>query len=206
MLEPIVSFFDKLIENFTWRRLMFLLVVLVLAALCAWMYETYTQSLRLGRIERQITLVEKLAALEPNKAITTQPDLKRSYVALQRQLLSTMSEAQAEYELLPWAKKMLAAALAWTVFALFLLFIPESYSTAKNAPGAVLFGMVSVAAPFIALAAAFPTLDPPWVNYTLYPIGHLVLLTLAIMLWQQRKQRKVAEALAKLRMAEAADA
>lgn len=202
MIEPIISFFDKLVDNFTWRRLVLILVVLTFAGVSAWAYEAYTQTFRLGRIERQIVLVEKLAALDGNKALVSQPDLQKSYAALQRQLLSTASNIPEEYELLPWAKKMLAAALAWTVFTMFLLLIPESYSTAKNAPGAILFGIISVAAPFVALAAAMPTLEPPWVNYTLYPVGHLVFIVVLMKLWQYKEQRKLLEKSAPLQAAQ----
>lgn len=190
MLEPIVTFFDKLIENFSWRRLIFLLVLLGLSGGAAWIYETYTQQFRLARIEKQISLVEKLAALESNKALATQPHLKQAYTNLQQQLSSTMNESGDQYELLPWGKKMLATAVAWSIFALFILLIPESYSTAKNAPGAVFFGMLAVAAPFIALSAAVPTFSTPWLNYTLYPIGHLVVLTIAILAWSNRQRRR----------------
>lgn len=191
MIEQIISFFDKLVDNFTWRRLVFGLVGLALIGISAWAYEAYTQAFFLGRIERQIVLVEKLAALDGNKALVSQPDLQKSYVALQGQLLSTASNTPGEYELLPWAKKMLAAALAWTVFTMFLLLTPESYSAAKNAPGAILFGIISVAAPFVALAAAMPTFDPPWVNYTLYPVGHLVFIVVLMKLWQYGQRKRL---------------
>jgi hypothetical protein len=192
MLEPIVSFFEKLIDNFSWRRLTFLLVTLSLAATAAWIYESYTQTFRLAKIERQISLLEKLASLDANKSVSAQPALKRSYAALQSQLLSTTSESEDEYELLPWAKKMLATAVAWCVFSLFLLFIPDSYSTVKSAPGAMLFGILAVAVPFIVIAAAIPSFEPAWLNYTLYPIGHLVALIFLVLAWQRRKQRQLA--------------
>lgn len=192
MLEPIVAFFDKLIENFSWRRLTFLLAVLFLAGISLWAYEAYTATFRLARIERQAALIEKIATLSVASAVTSQPELRQSTTNLQRQLLATTQSDTAQYELLPWGKKVLSAAAAWLVFALFILLIPGTYST--TSAGSAFMGMVVVAAPFVALAAALPTFEESWLNYLAYPIGHIVLLGVVI-LWLQKwfRRRTLAE-------------
>jgi ABC-type transport system involved in cytochrome bd biosynthesis fused ATPase/permease subunit len=205
MLEPIVAFFDKLIENFSWRRLSFLLAILMLAAVAMWAFEAYTSTFRLARIEKQIVLLEKLATVSVAPAITSYPHLSQIRTNLQKQLLSTTSTSDIEYELLPWGKKVLSAAAAWLVFALFLLLIPSSYSSTNAGPVAIFMGMVVVAAPFIALAAALPTFDAGWVNYLAYPIGHIVMFIVLILWWQRRSRRKLYAALGSLQRKQGAE-
>lgn len=187
MLEPIVSFFDKLIENFSWRRLLFLLAVLVVGLLALWAYESYTSTFRLARIEKQAVLLERVATVAGLPSVRSSPALNQAAANLQNQLLSTTRSDDSSYELLPWGKKVLSAAAAWMIFALFILLLPETYGSSSK--GSAFMGMVVVAAPFVALAAAIPTFEASWINYLGYPVGHIVLLVVLI-LWLQRHLRR----------------
>ena len=158
MLEPIVAFFDKLIENFSWRRLTFLLVFLSLSVLALWIYEAYTSNFRLNRIEKQIILLEKLTSISAIPIASTQGNLAQIKTNLQQQLLSTTTTSNAEYELLPWGKKVLSSVAAWLIFFLLLLMIPSS-SSSNGGPAAIFMGMLILATPFIALSAALPTFE-----------------------------------------------
>ena len=176
MLEPIVSFFDKLIDQFTWRRLVFLAILLLICSAGMWAFETYTQSFKLARIERQLSLLEKLATISARDEIKGNSDLHALSVSLTKQLRQTDITLPTSYELLPWAKKALAAAAAWIVFGLFILLIPNNYTRTSPGSASVFAGMTVVASPFVALAVAMPS--NPWINYALYPIGHIFLLGL----------------------------
>ena len=192
MLEPIVSFFDKLIDQFTWRRLVFLAVLLIICSAGMWAFETYTQSFKLARIERQVALLEKLATISARTELSGNSDLQALSVSLTKQLRETDITLPTSYELLPWAKKALAAAAAWFVFGLFILLIPNTYTHTAPASASVFAGMTVVASPFIALAVAMPT--DPWVNYALYPIGHIFLLALFMSWVSWRLTRRYARA------------
>ena len=183
MLEPIVGFFDKLIDQFTWRRLVFLGILLAAVTAGLWAFEAYTQSFKLARIDRQVALLEKLAALNSRPEINASQELRALSISLTKQLQATDITLPASYELLPWAKKALATAAAWFVFGLFVLLIPNTYTRTNPETASVFAGMTVVASPFIALAAAMPT--NPWLNYAVYPIGHLLLLAF-LMLWLGR--------------------
>jgi hypothetical protein len=176
MLEPIVGFFDKLIDQFTWRRLVFLAVLIAVSSGGLWVFEAYTQSFKLGRIERQIAILEKLALVSGRPDVRGSSELRALSDSLTKQLRETDITVPASYELLPWAKKALAASTAWLVFGLFVVLTPNSYTRTRPETASVVAGMSVVASPFIALATALPTV--PWVNYALYPIGHIVLLGL----------------------------
>jgi hypothetical protein len=192
MLEPIVSFFDKLIDQFTWRRLVFLAVLLVICSAGMWAFETYTQSFKLARIERQLSLLEKLATISARTELKGNSDLQALSVSLTKQLRETDITLPTSYELLPWAKKALAAAAAWFVLGLFILLLPNAYTRTSPASASVFAGMTVVASPFIALAVAMPT--DPWVNYALYPIGHIFLFGLFMSWVSWRLTRKYSRA------------
>lgn len=176
MLEPIVGFFDKLIDQFTWRRLVFLAALLAIGTAGIWSFETYTQSYKLDRLERQVTLLEKLAVVSAQTEVKADPDLQAVVSSLKKQLRDTDVTLPASLELLPWAKKALATAAAWFVFGLFIALIPKAYTRTRPETASVFAGMTVVASPFVALSIALPT--DPWLNYAIYPIGHLFLLGL----------------------------
>lgn len=174
MLEPIVGFFDKLIDQFTWRRLVFLAALLAVCSAGLWAFEAYTQSFKLSRIERQVVLLEKLASVTTRPEIKSNTDLRALSDSLTNQLRDTDITLPVRYELLLWAKKALAAAAAWVVFGLFVVLVSNTYTRTAPEMTSVFAGMTVVASPFIALAVAMPT--DPWINYALYPIGHIFLL------------------------------
>jgi len=188
MLEPIVTFFDKLIDQFTWRRLIFLAVLLSIAGGSVWVYEDYSQQFKLARIERQIALLEKLLAISSKPDVTSNPVLASIQKEIERQLAGTTQVSSAEYQLEPWAKKVLAAAAAWLLFGVFVAFIPNSYTATQPATTSVVAGMSVFASPFIAAAAWLPTNS--WLNYVIYPIGHIFAIILAMLLFSWAMRRK----------------
>jgi hypothetical protein len=192
MLEPIVAFFDKLIDQFTWRRLVFLAALLVAICLGLWAFEGYTQTFKLARIERQVALLDKLAIASAKPEVKANPDLVALSTSLTKQLRTTDITLPASYELLPWAKKALATAAAWIVFGLFILLIPNTYTRTKPETASVFAGMTVVASPFVALSTALPTNS--WLNYVIYPIGHIFLLGVLMLMLGRYMARKYANA------------
>ena len=190
MLEPIVAFFDKLIDQFTWRRLVFLAALIVATSLGLWAFEGYTQNFKLARIERQVALLDKLATVIAKPELRSNPDLAALSTSLTTQLRSTDITLPASYELLPWAKKALATIAAWAVFGLFILLIPNTYTRTKPETASVFAGMTVVASPFVALSTAMPTNS--WLNYAIYPIGHIFLLGIMMLMLGRYMARKYA--------------
>ena len=188
MLEPIVGFFDKLIDQFTWRRLVFLAALLVVCTAGIWAFETYTQSYKLARLERQVALLEKLAIINSQTEIKADPELQAIAVSLKKQLRDTDVTIPVSFELLPCAKKALATAAAWFVFGLFILLLSNKCTRTGPETASVFAGMTVVASPFIALSMALPT--NPWLNYAIYPIGHLFVLGLFLFWLGQGMRRK----------------
>src|SRR3990167_4236914 len=158
MLAPIVEFFERLIENFSWRRLGLLVSLLVIAGMTLWTYETYTQSFRLGKIEKQVALLEHLSKLSEPSTLQT-PALRQIHQNLERQLADATSTVAAEYVLLPWAKKALAAASAWLALALLLALASKGTSASFTFGFDTAIGMLFVALPFVVIGATLPTFE-----------------------------------------------
>ena len=168
MIEPVVAFFEKLIDQFTWRRFVFVALLCALSGSALWAYEAYTQHFKLGRIEHQIELLEKFTIARTTSATLSSPELRSIEQAIQAQLLETTRTSSSEYELLPWAKKVMAAALAWIVFGFFIALIPSSYTKTEPATASVVAGMTVFATPFVAAAVLLPT--DPWINVRPAPV------------------------------------
>ena len=63
MLQPIVEYFEKLIDQFSWRRLFVLISVLGFIFCCLIIFESYTGYFRLSTLEKTVNIIEKINAL-----------------------------------------------------------------------------------------------------------------------------------------------
>ncbi|OFV97203.1 MAG: hypothetical protein A3H94_01935 [Acidobacteria bacterium RIFCSPLOWO2_02_FULL_60_20] len=183
MLEPIVEFFEKLITDFSWKRLWFVLTILVALLLGFWVYESYTAQFRLARIEKEVALLERLSKLlDGTDGLGNEP-LKRTFDALTAELEGIVRGSEAGDVLTSGMKKAIASALPWLILAILLLLSPGAFTKQ------VFLGMAVMAIPFIYLGARLPDFEASWINYWAYPIGHITLIVVVILLWQRRKQR-----------------
>lgn len=188
MLEPIISFFDKLIDQFTWRRLIFFALLLAIVGGAIWAYEDYTQQFKLARIEKQILLLEKLSVVAAKPEVTSNPMLASIQSAVEHELVNTTQVSATKFELEPWVKKVLAAMVPWLIFGVFVAFIPKAYTVTQPAATSVVAGMTVFALPFVAAAAWLPT--APWINYVIYPIGHIFAIIIVLLWFSRLMQRK----------------
>jgi len=171
---PVFAFFEKLISDFSWRRLAFVMVFsgVILGGL--WIYEGYTGAFRLGRIDREVALLERLTALADKDVIRKDLKLK---------LAQSSNPSSPTVQIPDGIKKALAAAFVWLLLALTVSASGFNLNT--------IAGLVLVATPFVILAAFIPTFDASWINYWLYPIGHVALVVTTIFLWQRSRQKAV---------------
>lgn len=191
MLEPIVAFFERLISDFSWKRLLFVLALLGVTIAGLWIYESYTGTFHLARIEKEITLLERMSDLSGDERIAADPVLSTIYRGLQAKLSESTTSPESLTTLSPAAKKSLAAATAWFVLALLVFLAGRSNLEANQFSGASAVGMLMFATPFVLLAAFLPTFEASWINYFLYPVGHVVIVVVMVLFWQKRRTRQV---------------
>jgi drug/metabolite transporter (DMT)-like permease len=180
MLDPVFGFFEKLIDQFTWRRLAFLTLLLVIGICCLWIFETYTQSFKLTRIERQVALLGMLSEVASQDQVRSNPEFQAIAISLTEQLRGSDVTVIKDIAFQPWMKKALATAAVWIIFFICIASIPNKYSRTSPEFVSVLAGMTLFALPFIALSTLIPT--NPWLNYLVYPIGHLFVLAFLMLL------------------------
>ena len=124
MLQPIVEFFEKLITDFSWRRLGLVVAVLVVLLLGLSVYESYTAQFRLGRLEREVALLERLTKLSGEGVVLRNETLRRAFDGLNSELEGLIRGPGGEYVLSSRVKKGLASALAWLALSLFVFLSP----------------------------------------------------------------------------------
>ena len=86
MLEPLYTFFDKLISDFSWRRLFFLVLILILMGLSLGIYEYFTSHFMLWHMDQTTSLLERLASDELEDNISGDNDLEQVHRKLKSDL------------------------------------------------------------------------------------------------------------------------
>lgn len=188
MLEPVVGFFDKLIDQFTWRRFLALAILLLAGAAGLVGYETYTQHFKLGRIERQVAVLERIAVVSARPEVASSPPAAAFAAKLQRELTSSSEFELSQYKFPDWARKVLAAAAVWSLMGLVLVLASTRYASSASDNYSLVGGVAVVALPFIMAAPAMPT--DPTLNYVLYPVATIVLALVvgALLSWFVRRR------------------
>ena len=184
MLDSVFQSFEKLVSEFSWRRLVFLLSLLVLAGICVWLWESNTGQMRLTRIERTVIILKSLKDLQEDQSIKTDPVLLATVSALKDDL-KTFTERKSEIPVLgPAWGKALSGGAPWLLLS--LLFV-SAIKTRKEDDLKGLLGCVIVAVAFGAIGAWLPDFPYPWMNYVGYPVANFVVVMATILWWQARR-------------------
>lgn len=180
MIDPIIQFFEKLITQFSWRRLIFILVVIFISiCVLAW-YETYTGHFRLNKIERATKLLAQLTELSEKIKETNDSKLTNIFESIMKDLDMYVNHPVTAFSLHPAILKAMAAATPWILMILGFLLTPT--------PKTAILGTLVAAIPFTIIGAFLPDFSYPWINYFAYPVGHFFLIVSLVTIWQKRKK------------------
>lgn len=64
MLQPFFDFVEKFATDFTWKRLVILISLVMLVGVALFLYEAQTATTQLSKYERTVAIIEKLGALK----------------------------------------------------------------------------------------------------------------------------------------------
>ncbi len=181
MVEPIVLFFEKLITQFSWARLLFIIVVSFMLISSAIWFESYTGHFRLNRIEKSTVLLDKLTSMSDKIRNVDNKTLTKTFDAITKDLEEYSNHESTPFNIDESVLKGIAAAIPWA------LFVSVYLITNGGSRRIVLSGVIFVATPFILLGAFLPTFEKQWVNYFAYPFGHFFAVFFLIILSQSRK-------------------
>lgn len=156
-MGEIIAFFDRLVTDFTWKRLIFVFFAFTLLICSIAIYESYTHHFKLNRIAHTAEVIEK---------ITNQKDFNlvrhsKMIDEINNELLTELKQKPPvkyldieSLEIPTWMKKIAAAFAPWLFLIAVILIFDKSNS--KNAvPGIML-----VAIPASAVSVWIPTFQP----------------------------------------------
>jgi predicted PurR-regulated permease PerM len=110
MIDPLIQFFEKLITQFSWRRLIFILVVLFISiGVLAW-YETYTGHFRLNKIEHTTKLLSQLTELSEKIKKENNSKLTNIFEGVTKDLDMYVNHPVTAFSIHPAILKAMAAA------------------------------------------------------------------------------------------------
>lgn len=190
IIEALLKFFVE----FSWRRLVAVLIVTILIVFGFLMYERYTSGFRLGRLQKQAELLAALNQLHAAN-IRADPRLTQMY---DRLVVDTDAASQTEplsitFFSLPAGMftngiaKFFAGAAPWAFIGVF--FIRGIFRGDKSS-GSAFLGMIVFVVLFGTIGAALPTIWWPWFNLWIYPICHFLLFLLGVLIYSIRATRK----------------
>ena len=183
MLKPLFDFLEKLVNEFSWRRLVFFVCLLVVVGGGVWIFESYTGYFRLARIEKEIALLAKMRDLSSDEIIRRDEGLQIIYDNARLDLKEFGIDRSVVN---PTILKALTGAGPWLLFSLaFVSGTLRGDKTARNG----LIGALIVALLVGGLGMFLPNFAWPVVNYLIIPLGSFFIFMVIAVLWQQRKKR-----------------
>lgn len=188
MFESVFQSFEKLISEFSWRRLVFLVMFLVMAASIVWLWENNTGQMRLTRIERTIAILNSIKDIQDHPVMKSDPALNRILSSLKDDL-KEFSEHNAQPVFLgaKWRKAFAGGAI-WLLFS--LLYLP-ALRTRENNELQALIGCLIMAVFFGVIGVWLPDFAYPWLNFILYPVTNFIIIMAIAFLWQARKRARI---------------
>lgn len=183
----IVSFFEKLITEFSWRRLLFVVVFAALMFLCFVAYEYYTRSFKLTRLDRQAGLIERAIELDTLAADITDADIRGALAGLKAEIHHVLVPPTLTVVLSSSGSRVIYSLIPW-----FLLGFLIMVAGAKGSAVSALMGLMVFAVPFVVLNVKLPEFEPIWISNWLIPWSEVLLTVYFVVKLNRYKARKAA--------------
>jgi competence protein ComGC len=193
------DFFAELLKIFsepTWRKIAMVLSLVLASLVALLVYERYTASFRLSRLQKETELLTRLQEIQ-NRGTNRSPDLDRAQMALVVQTVQAIEEKPFALEFVPtrltfsmdslW--KFFAGGTIWWVYGLFQLSKIKTKEGKKE-----FYGTLSIALIMGFFAMFVPPIWWPWFHIFIYPwllmvAVIVVLLPLAIPAFGRAKKK-----------------
>lgn len=180
-MTDIFALLLKYFTNPSWRKLFTVFSVLVILLIAMLLYERYTSSVRLNRLQKAADLLVRLEEIKLH-GTNNPPELQRAYGTLMAQTIETIEEKPLSLSYLlskfTWSVdglwKFAAGATLWVVLALFQLPKAATKPGKDRFLGLILLG---VASGFVGMFV--PQIGWPWFHLLLYPWLFLLAMIVA---------------------------
>jgi hypothetical protein len=186
MLDSLIQSIENAFIQFSFRRLLYVLFVLAVVLSTAYAWNELTGYTYYFRLEKQVTLLERLNALERNQ-VSSSPTLAPLYTALVKQLLLAKKEPFAfHFDVVPIAKFFAAAVIP------FIFVFVAMIQKVRGAPdwSDMLVGALTMTLLLGIPAALSPTFGSLLLTAVVYFVAQVVLLVWMAVFFDRRKRAK----------------
>jgi hypothetical protein len=177
MFRVIADAIEDLLAQFSWRRLLTLVVFFSILAAVFVVFERYTAYFHLARLQKATVLLSQLGLLESDVAVASDPELRAIRDAIEADLVSLISpgagRAFGTTNILRW----LAGGASW--FLLSLMYVPDLRKRQNIAPfvGLIVFGVL-----LATVGLLIPRSAGPYIHFLAYPVGSFAVIVAGIMI------------------------
>jgi hypothetical protein len=182
-VDAIVAFFEKLVSEFSWKRVGLIVVFVVLALAGFWGYEAVTGQFRSARMQFAADHLAKLADPELKKNVQGDEELEKAHNRMKTELNRFLETSQFDFGVPELMLKGLAAAFPWFLLGVIMVLVAS-----PGERGSVISGMLALTILFVIIGVLLPTFEAAWINYFGYPFGSVLILMVTILVWQRLKK------------------
>lgn len=170
LYDTLIKFF---FEEFTWKKLRFLLGVVAVAIAALFVYEHYTSSFQFSRLQKATDLLAKLQDIQTRAAATNSaPDIEYARKELVAQVVQAINQKPISLDFIPSKLsiqmdallKFVAGAALWCLCALF--YIPKLRTNEGKKSFIGFIGLAGIAG---AAAMFVPSIWWPWFHLLILP-------------------------------------
>jgi hypothetical protein len=170
IFESIFDFLDKIVQDFSWRRLITFFLFLFLLGAGFVLFEEYTNTFHLSRLERSVALMKELRALRDS--VSSDSSLAGIYSGMRNDLDVLVNKRSFGPSISPIVWRGLAGSAPWILTILaFLPGVRRGQTDNSIIRGGIVFVVL-----FGGIGMLLPDSWGPNINYIVYPIGHYVVV------------------------------
>lgn len=179
MLQPIFDFVEKFATDFSWKRLIISISLVILIGLVFFLYEAQTSTYELSKYERTVVILEKINLLSQDSD-QEKNVINNIYSGLTEITEPSSYQTNLSANLPIEIRQALLAASPWLLFCLF--FVP-GYLKGNNSDAPSIVGGTLALAFIMGLGGYFIPQDwSAWIAFGLYPFGGNLLI-LVLLAW-----------------------
>jgi hypothetical protein len=184
MLDSIVVAFEKLFVEFSWRRILHIVLLFATALSLFLLFEWYTSYFQLQRLSKSTEILARLQEIE-SKGFISNSELKKIHSQAVKELQASQHDRMIQLGLratpgpdfLRALFKWAAAASPWWLMALAAWL---SLRGKKGGGPQPITAFLIIGLLLGAIGMAIPTFYWPWFNLVIYPVAHFIIIVTLI--------------------------
>ncbi|KAF0142939.1 MAG: hypothetical protein FD122_205 [Stygiobacter sp.] len=183
MFESIFNFLDKIITDFSWRRLLTFVAFFMLLGAIVFIAESYTNYFSLNKLEKETFLLKEIAMLKPK--IENDSTLKIIYVSLTKELDHLVNNESSTPSINPMFLRFFAGAFPWILLT--IAFVPgfkRGTTTSSTLVGGIIFIII-----FGGAGLLLPSSWGSTIHYIIYPLGHFLIVAFIALIFQAKNKK-----------------